>query len=72
MKELVKKVEGRKTLIVIAVAFAIGILEGLEVVDVPNKVWLFLSLAGVGFIKTYANRIEAILKELLKKGEKND
>ena len=65
--DLLKITKGKKTYIVLIAAFVIGVLEGLEVYAMPMKGWLFLSLIGAGTIKAYANRVEALIKEYLKK-----
>jgi len=70
MNKLLVILKGKKTYITIALMMIIGVMEGLDIYEIPMQVWLFLSLIGLGFIKAGSNRIEQIIEEMRKKDKK--
>ena len=70
MNEIVKKLQGKKTLITLGIMFVLGIIQGFDLWQVPDKYWLILSLLGFGFLKTGTIRIEKMVEELRDKLDK--
>ena len=66
MDKIIKKLQGRKSLIVLGLALVLGIIEGLELYSIPNECWFVITLLFGTTVKLGSNRIEKEIKDLEK------
>jgi len=65
MNELTKLTKRKKTFIVLAVIVLLGVVEGLNIWEVPERVWIGLGLFGWGFFKAGVNRVEVKVENIV-------
>lgn len=58
------------TYVTVAVVLIFGILEGFDIFEMPNKWNVYLTVAGLGFLRRAINSIEKIIEDLRRKETK--
>lgn len=64
------KLKGKRTYTLVAAAIILGVLEGFDIFEIPTPWWIVITAAGFGFMRAPINRIEKLIEELRKKGDK--
>ena len=61
--KIVKFISSNKTYITAGVIGILGVLQGLDVLVLPESAWLILGALGLGFLRAGVNKVGKIVKE---------
>jgi len=65
--QLLKFLTGKKTYIIAGVIGLLGVLQGLDVLILPESAWLVLGAFGLGALRSGVNKVAATVKDVNKK-----
>lgn len=63
MSKIMEFLKGKKTFIVAGLMCVLGLLEGLDVLVVPEWVWPVIAAAGLGALRVGTQKISEAIKE---------
>ena len=63
---ITKFISGNKTYIIAGVIGVLGVLQGLNVLTIPESAWLVLGAFGLGFLRAGVNGVSKTIKEIKK------
>ena len=67
MSQIEALLKGKKTYGVVIIAIVLGVLEGYDVIEISAPMWIVLSAAGLGFLRSSVNTIEKTIEKLRNK-----
>lgn len=62
MKDLLEKLKGKKTFLVMVILVVLGALQGLDIFVLPEWVWPVLGGIGLGTLRSGVNTIAAEIR----------